>query len=76
MPDSVYGSVFFMATGFHGYAFVEAAALHSIVVRYAGAPIATQHGFLFCFPLFYLEMSPFPSIFCTIMTAAFSLNGE
>ena len=54
------------------YAFVEATALRSIVLRYAGAPIAIR---VFLFSLFvYLEMSFFPSIFCTI--AAFSLNGE
>ena len=42
---------------FRLYAFVEAAALRSIVLRYAGAPIATR--------LFFLErqMSLFPSIF-------------
>ena len=58
-------------------AFVEAAALRSIVLRYAGAPIATRVSFCssFCFPYYvHLEMSLFPSIFCTI--AAFSLNGE
>ena len=49
-------------------AFVEAAALRSIVLRYAGAPIATRFIFLF------LEMSLFPSIFGTI--SAFSLYGE
>ena len=45
---------------FRFYAFVEAAALRSIVLRYAGAPIAT------CFFLFYfvyLEMSLFPGLF-------------
>ena len=51
------------------YAFVEAAALRSIVVRYAGIPIATHVSFFV-----YLEMSLFPSIFCTI--SAFSLYGE
>ena len=57
------------------YAFVEAAALRSIVLRCAGAPIATRVYFsLSFFPFVYLEMSLFPSIFCTI--AAFSLNGE
>ena len=49
------------------YAFVKAAALRSIVLRYAGAPIATRVTFFF-------EMSLFPSIFCTI--SAFSLYGE
>ena len=43
---------------FHLYAFAEAAALRSIVLRYAGAPIATRVSLLF------LEMSLFPSIFC------------
>ena len=53
--------------------FVEAAALRSIVLRYAGAPIATRVSFFF-FPFVYLEVSLCLSIFCTI--AAFSLNGE
>ena len=55
---------------FRLYAFVEAAALRSIVLRYAGAPIATRVSFFFS-PFLYLEMSLFPSIFCTI--AAFSM---
>ena len=63
---------------FRLYAFVEAAALCSIVLRYAGAPIATRFFSLFSFfffPFVYLEMlSLFPSIFRTIF--AFSLNGE
>ena len=46
---------------FRLYAFVEALALRSIVLRYAGAPIATRVPFFF--PFVYLEMSPFPSIF-------------
>ena len=44
---------------FRLYAFVEAAALRSIFLRYAGASIATRVSF-------FLEMSLFPSIFCTI----------
>ena len=52
---------------FRLYAFVEAAALRSIVLRYAGAPIATR-------VCFVLEVSPFSSIFCTI--SAFSLYGK
>ena len=40
------------------YAFVEAAALRSIVLRYAGAPIATRGSFCFV-----LDMSLFPSFF-------------
>ena len=51
---------------FRLYAFVEAAALRSIVQRYAGAPIATR--------VFFGGVSLFPSIFCTI--SAFSLYGE
>ena len=54
------------------YAFVEATALRSTVLRYAGAPIATRVSFFF--PFVYLEMSLFPSILCTI--AVLSLNGE
>ena len=55
------------------YAFVEAAVLRSIVLRYAGVPFATYMCIVF-FLFVYLEMSPFPSIFCTI--AVFSLNGK
>ena len=57
---------------FRLYTFVEAATLRSIVLRYAGAPIATRVSFIF--PFIFLEMSLFPSIFCTI--AVFSLYGE
>ena len=54
------------------HAFVEAAALRSIVLRYAGVPIATRVSFFFFFSFFvYLEMSLFPSIFCIM--SAFSL---
>ena len=46
------------------YAIVEAAALRSIVLRYAGVPIATSVSFFLFFSYFvYLEMSFFPSIF-------------
>ena len=54
----------FVLLRFRLYVFVEAAALRSIVLRYAGAPIAT-HTCFFRFPFVYLEMdmSLFPSIF-------------
>ena len=53
------------------FAFVEAAAFLSIVLRYAGVSIATRVSCIF-FPFFvYLEMSLFPTIF-----SAFSLYGE
>ena len=52
------------------YDFAEAAPLRSIVLRYAGAPIATRVYFII---LFYLEMSFFLSIFCII--TVFSLFG-
>ena len=58
--------VCFVLLRFRFYAFVEAAALRSIALRYAGAPIATR--------FFFLAMLLFPSIFCTIY--AFSLYGE
>ena len=46
--------------------FVEATALRSIVLRYAGVPIVTHTCFFLSFPPFvHLEMSLFPSIFCT-----------
>ena len=49
---------------FRLYAFVEVAALSSIVLRYAGAQIATL--------FFFFEMSLFPSIFfCSISTFSF-----
>ena len=51
---------------------VEAAALRPIVLRHADASIATRVSFFFI--AVYLEMSLFPSIFCTI--AVFSLYGE
>ena len=63
----------FVSLRFRLYAFVEAAALRLIVLRYAGAPIATRVSFFFS-PFVYLEMSLFPSLFCTI--AALSLNRE
>ena len=44
----------------------------SIVLRYAGAPIATRVSFFFAFV--YLEMSLFPSTFCA--NAVFSSYGE
>ena len=56
---------------FRLYAFVEAAALRSIVLRYAGAPIAT-HTYMSLF--LFLEVSLFPSISCII--SAFFLYGE
>ena len=62
---------------FRLYAFVEAAALRSIVLRYAGVPIATRVSLFLSFSFLffvYLEMSLFPSIVCTI--SAFSLYGE
>ena len=65
--NSFFGVTFvFVLLRFRLYAFVEAATLRSIVLRYAGAPIATRVSF-FVFPFFvYLEMSLFPRIFCTI----------
>ena len=56
------------------YAIVEAATLRSIILRYAGAPIATHTCFFVFFPFVYSEMSLFPSIFFII--PAFSLYGE
>ena len=58
---------------FHLYAFVEAAVLRSINLRYGGVPIATRVSF---FPFVFLEMSFFPSVFCTNIIAVFSLYGE
>ena len=60
--------VCFALLRFRLYGFVEAAGLRSIVLRYAGAPIATT---LFVFVFVFRSMPLFPSIFCTI--SAFSL---
>ena len=62
--------VCFVLLRFRLYAFVEAAALRSIVLRHAGVPIATRFFLFFVFLFVYLEISLFPSIFCTI--SAFS----
>ena len=60
---------------FRLYAFVEAAALRSIVLRYIICGRPDSHTcFFLLFPFAYLEMSLFPSIFRTI--SAFSLCGE
>ena len=59
---------------FRLYAFVEAAALRSIVLRYAGAPTATLFFSSSFFPFVHSEMSLFPTILCTI--AVFSLYEE
>ena len=58
----------FCFASFRLYTLFEAAALRSIVLQYAGAPIATRVSFSF------LEMSLFPSIFFPIST--FSWYGE
>ena len=57
------------------YAFVEAAALRSIVLRYAGVPIATRVSFFLFFPFcLFGGVAFFEVFFCTI--SAFSLYGE
>ena len=75
MPWRLFSGVTFVlfCFVFRLYAFVEAAAIRSIVLRYAGVPIATRVCFFFFPPFFllFLEMSLFPSIF-----SAFSLYGE
>ena len=63
---------------FRLYAFVEVAALHSIVLRYAGAPIATL--VFFFFSLFCLfgdvAFSQYFFVFFVPFIAASSLYGE
>ena len=61
---------------FRLYAFVEAAALRSIVLRYAGASIATRVSFFFSFCLFgdvafseYFSIVPFPISLCMESTS-------
>ena len=58
----------FVLLRFHLYAFVEAAALRSIVLRYAGAPIATR--------VFFGGGgdSLFPGIFCTIFSLSLCME--
>ena len=58
--------IMFVLFRFHPYAFIEAAALRSIVLRYTRAPTATR--------VSSLEIPLFPSIFAPI--AVFSLYGE
>ena len=65
----------FVLLRFRLNAFVEAAALRSTVLRYAGAPIATRVFFLFSFCLFgdvafseYLVF-PLPFYFCMESTS-------
>ena len=62
----------FVLLRFRIYAFVEAATLNLIVLRYASAPIATCVSFFF--PFDHLEMLLFPSIVCII--TVFSLYEE
>ena len=53
---------------FRLYAFVEAAALRSIVLRYTGAPIAKRGSFFF--PFVYFEMlllSSFLLYYCRLL---------
>ena len=62
----------FVLLRFRFHAFVGAAALRPIVLRYTSAPAATR--FCYFFPLVYLEMSLLPIIFCTVVVL--SLYGE
>ena len=59
----------FVLLRFRLYAFVEAAALRSVVLRYAGAPIATRVYFCLFGDVAFSEY-----FFCTI--PAFFLYGE
>ena len=54
MPGRFFSGVTFVLVCFvfHLYAFVEAAALRSIVLRYAGVPIATRVSFFLSFSFF------------------------
>ena len=73
---STYFQVVLFCFVFRPYAFVEAAALRSIVLRYAGVPIATRVFFFFFFFFFFFSfLSLFPSIFLCIISS-FSLYGE
>ena len=59
------------------YAFVEAAALRSIVLRYAGAPIATQVSFFFgdvAFSEYFFSISAF-SLYGEYVVRSFLPNG-
>ena len=53
----------FVLLRFRLYAFIEAAALRSIALRYTGAPIATRVSFFLFFSFVYLEMSLFSEYF-------------
>ena len=69
---SSFSGVTFVWFRFRHYNFIEAAALRSIVLRYAGGPTATCVSSFFPFDFF--EMPLFLSMLCTI--AVFSLYGE
>ena len=67
--------VCFVLLRFRLYAFVEAAALRSIVLRYAGVPIATRLSFVLFFPFCLFGDVAFSEFFfCAI--SSFSLYGE
>ena len=75
--------VCFVLLRFLLYAFVEAAALCSIVLRYAGTPIATRVSFFLFFPfvyvvIVYVAFSEYIyNIYILYGTiSSFSLNGE
>ena len=56
-------SVCFVLFRFRLYAFVEAAALRSIVLRYAGVPIATRVSFFLFFPFLFIWICRFFRVF-------------
>ena len=58
---------------FRLYAFVEAAALRSIVLRCAGVPIATRVSFFYVFPFYFFL---FGGVAFSKYFSAFSLCGE
>ena len=60
----------FVLLRFHLYAFVEAAALPSIVLRHAGTPIATRVSFFLSFSeyIFYISLyGRVPTSACVII---------
>ena len=67
-----YRTLLYCLLRFRLYAFVEAVALRSLVLRYAGAPIATRVFFFFPFCLF--GDAVFPSVLCTFFPSGWCLK--
>ena len=79
MPRRFFSGVTFVlfCFVFHPYAFVEAAALRSIVLRYAGVPIVTRVSFFLSFLSLFPSIAfvPFPFLFVWRVRRTFFPSG-